>query len=219
MRSRLFLLAALLVAGCSGSSADNVTPPAASATTSTLPTSTAAPTAATAAPTTAAPTTTASPTTTTVDLPKAFQDLMTRHDRAVTDVLADPRVASDPTNPKVVAFLLLFPPNSAFIAGSLKNWIAEGDKGRFYKPNKGMTISTTTVQTVTASTATEATFTVCSVNSYSVVDSAGTMIESDAGVTGGTVTAVNVEGRAKMLLEYLPLISGDAKTGKKLDSK
>ena len=120
---------------------------------------------------------------------------MTRHDRAVTDVLADPRVASDSTNPKVAAFLALFPPNSSFVAGSLKNWVAEGEKGRFYKPNKGTTLSTTTVQKVNGSTATEATFTVCSINSYSVVDSAGKAIEADAGVTGGTVVAVNVEGR------------------------
>lgn len=198
MRSRFaVLVAALLIASCSGSSSNTAVPSTAAAitTTTTLSaTTTPAPTTSTAAPTTEAPTTTAVPTTT-VDLPEVFQDLMTRHDRAVTDVLADPSVANDPANPQVAALLALFPPNSTFVAGALKFWISEGEKGRFYKPNRGVTISATTVQMVTTSTATEATFTVCSINSFSVLDVNGSIIESEAGVTGGTVVAVNVEGR------------------------
>jgi hypothetical protein len=210
MRPRLSLcVAVLLVAGCSGSSGNTATP----STSTTAPsiasptTAAAAPTTVTAAPTTVAPTTTAAPTTTTVDLPKVFQDLMTRHDQAVTDVLADPRVATDSANPKIAALVALFPPNSSFVAGSLKNWTSGGETGRFYKPNKGTTLSTTTVQNVTTSTATEATFTVCSVHSYSVVDSAGNPIEASAGVTGGLVVAVNVEGR--WLLRDLTQTPGD----------
>ncbi len=211
MRARYAFLGAvmLVAAGCSGgddSSPASTAPQSTSspATTAAAP-QTQAPTTSTA--TTIAPTTTAAPATTTVDLPALFQDLINRHDKAVTDVLADPTVATDPASPKIVAFLSLFPKDSTFAAGSLKFWADEAAKGRAYRPNKVTTLSTSTVQEVTASSATEATFTVCSVNSYSVIDTSGNVIEADAGVTGGKVVAVNVEGR--WLLRDLTQAPGD----------
>lgn len=202
--SHLMLAAAVLIgAGCSSSGdPDPTTPPTV---TTTGPTSNQATT--TSTTTTVAPTTTASPTTTTVDQTAVFQDLINRHDRAVTEVLANPSVAADLANQKIVAFLDLFPKDSTFAAGSLKFWTDQAAKGRAYQPNKGTTLSNSTVKEVTASSPTEATFTVCSVNSYSVVDANGTVIEAEAGVTGGTIVAVNVEGR--WLLRDLTQSPGD----------
>ena len=197
-------LAALLGA-CSGSTASKTTIPSATApttlasttvpiaTTVVVPTTTQTTT--TVPPTTAAaPTTTISPTTTTVPLATTFQSLIDRYDAVVAAILADPRVAADLTNPKIVAYLALFLPNDAFTATPLKFWANEGVLGRFYRPGPGGAISKSTVRKVTATSESEASFDICVVKSTTIVDASGNILESSGGPTAGTIAAVKVDG-------------------------
>jgi hypothetical protein len=158
LRLAAFGLTAVLSA-CSGSTASKTTIPSTTVPTTLAPTTvpvistTVVPTttAATTLPlTTAAPTTTLAPTTTTVPLAVTFQSLIDRYDAVVAAILADPRVAADVTNPKIVAYLALFPPNDAFTATPLKFWANEGVLGRFYRPGPGGAISKSTVRKVTS---------------------------------------------------------------------
>ncbi len=196
-------LAAVLSA-CSGSTASKTTIPSTTVpttfapttvhaiTTVVVPTTTQAPT--TLPPTTAAPTTTLAPTTTTAPLGATFQSLIDRYDAVVAAILADPRVATDLTNPKIVAYLALFPPNDAFTATPLKFWANEGALGRFYRPGPGGAISKSTVRQVTATSETEASFDICVVKSTSIVDASGNILESSGGPTAGTIAVVKVDG-------------------------
>jgi hypothetical protein len=196
-------LAAVLSA-CSGSTASKTTIPSTTVPTTLAPTTvpvittvvvpTTTPATTTMPPTTAAPTTTLAPTTTTVPLAATFQALIDRYDAVVAAILADPRVAADSSNPKVVAFLALFPPNSSFTATTLKFWEDEGAQGRFYRAGPGGAISKSTVKNVTAISTTEASFDVCVVKSTTIVDAAGNLLESSGGRAAGTIVAVNVDG-------------------------
>ncbi len=87
----------------------------------------------TAAPTTAA--TTLEPATTLAPEPieSQLQRLLDRYDAVATAILADPRVASDPSSPLVATYLALFPSNSTFASGTVDYWASEGAKGRFYR--------------------------------------------------------------------------------------
>jgi hypothetical protein len=141
MTRRLILASLVLLAGCAGSSlstpstslaATTTAAPTtvASTTTTALPT-----TIATTVPTTVAPTTTATPTTAgATPIEVTAQQLLDRYDAAATAILVDPRVASDPANPKVIAYLALFPADSTFAKGTVDFWAQEGAQGRFYKP-------------------------------------------------------------------------------------
>ena len=197
-------LAAVLSA-CSSSTASKTTIPSTTVpttlapttvpaiTTAVVPTTTQATT--TMPPTTAAPTTTLAPTTTTVPLAATFQSLIDRYDAVVAAILADPRVATDVTNPKIVAYLALFPPNDAFTATPLKFWANEGVLGRFYRPGPGGAISKSTVRKVTAtSSESEASFDICVVKSTTIVDASGNILESSGGPTAGTIAVVKVDG-------------------------
>lgn len=213
------LVTMAMIAACSSSKAPTAPSSTVGPSTTAVQTSTVSPTMATStapittttdteAPTTVMPVTTvATPTTLAVQLLPILQDLMTRHDAAVAAILEDPRVAADASNQKVVAFVALFPPDSSFAAGSLKFWSQEGERGRFYRPGPGGSISNTTVQKVSSSSDTEATFTVCSVSSIKIVDASGSVIEAQGGVSAGTVVAVKVD--ANWLLRDLSEGSND----------
>jgi hypothetical protein len=202
LRLAAFGLTAVLSA-CSGSTASKTTIPSTTVPTTLAPTTvpvistTVVPTttAATTLPlTTAAPTTTLAPTTTTVPLAVTFQSLIDRYDAVVAAILADPRVAADVTNPKIVAYLALFPPNDAFTATPLKFWANEGVLGRFYRPGPGGAISKSTVRKVTSTSESEASFDICVVKSTTIVDASGNILESSGGPTAGTIAVVKVDG-------------------------
>lgn len=123
-----------------------------------------------------------------------LQELLGRYDAAVAAILADPRVASDPTNAEVKAYLALFTENSTFADGALANWARDGEAGRFYRPGPRGELTNSTVTEVTPTSEDEASFTVCAVNSMEITDSAGNVIESVGGQTAATVVAVRVEG-------------------------
>ena len=120
-----------------------------------------------------------------------MQSLLSRYDAAVAAILADPRVAKDQADPKVVAYLSLFPKGSTFALGTLDSWVEEGSNGRFYRPGPLGWILKSTLRQVTSSSATEATFTSCTSQSFVVVDSGGNRIEGQGGVSGGSIVAVN----------------------------
>ena len=198
-------LAAVLSA-CSGSTASKTTIPSTTVPTTFAPTTVPVITTAVVVPTTtqatttlppttaAAPTTTLAPTTTTVPLTATLQSLIDRYDAVVAAILADPRVATDVTNPKIVAYLALFPPNDAFTATPLKFWANEGALGRFYRPGPGGAISKSTVRQVTATSQSEASFDICVVKSTTIVDASGNILESSGGPTAGTIAVVKVDG-------------------------
>lgn len=212
------MVAVSLLSACSASRPAKVEPPPTAGSTTTpattvvttspvAPQTTTAPT--TSVPTTAAPTTTTmAPTTTTVPLMDVFQDLIDRYDAVVAAILADPRVAADLSNPKVVAFLALFPPNSSFTESTLKFWADEGAQGRFYRAGPGGAISKSTVKKITTISPTEASFDVCVVKSTTIVDAAGNILESSGGPAAGTIVAVNVDG--KWLIRDLTRTSPEA---------
>ncbi len=193
MTRRLTLAAFVLFTACSSSKASppvtttaiTTAPP----TTTVVATTTAAPTTTVAAtvPTTVVPATTATPTTSAATKPieVVAQQLLDRYDAAATAILIDPRVASDPVNPKVAAYLALFPADSKFAKGTVEFWAQEGAQGRFYKPGTNGKLFVSTLNKVLAQSATEATVFVCTVQTISVVSETGTVLESTGRVVGG----------------------------------
>lgn len=118
------------------------------------------------------------------------QQLLDRYDAAATAILLDPRVASDPANPKVLAYLALFPADSKFAKGTVEFWAQEGAQGRFYKPGPNGKLFVTTFHKVIAQSATDATVFVCGIETITIVSETGTPIESSGGASGGEVEIV-----------------------------
>jgi hypothetical protein len=197
MTRRLIIAALVLLTACSSSKAS---PPVTTTAITTAPpttavatTTTAAPTTtvATTVPTTVAPTTTTAPTTAAPSPIEAVaQQLLDRYDAAATAILIDPRIASDAANPKVAAYLALFPADSKFAKGTVEFWAQEGAQGRFYKPGTNGKLFVSTLNKVLAQSATEATVFVCTVQTITVVSETGTVLESTGGVVGGEVVMV-----------------------------
>ena len=124
----------------------------------------------------------------------AIQLLLDRYDELTAAILVDPRVAGDPSNATVVAFLDLFEPGSTFAGGTIKFWADEGAKGRFYKAGPSGRMFKSTVLTLTANDDTLATAFVCTVQSVSVVSQSGTVLESLGGVNGAEAIVTKVGG-------------------------
>lgn len=175
---------ALGLAACSGDDGNGASP----STTSGATTST------TARSTTSTSSTTQPPGTETAVVTPVLQSLIGRYDTAVAAILADPRVAADRERDIVRAYLALFTANSSFADGALRNWVREGENGRFYRPGPRGQLTQSTVTGVTDASADEATFTICAQNSIEITDSSGTVLESQGGQTAASIVAVRVEG-------------------------
>jgi len=211
----------LVVAACSG---DDETDPLRSPSTlpatpvdsttsspdSTTPDTTTQPTTAptsSSAPGSSRPSSTAPTSTGPAALEPTIQALLDRYDEAVTTILTDPRVTSDPSSPAVTAYLALFAPDSTFAQGALTSWAQDAAEGRAYRPGPGGSMIDSTLLELTKVTETEASFTSCSANSLEVVDAAGNVIESSGGVTFVQAAAVLVDG--EWLLRDLSQSGGD----------
>lgn len=175
---------AILLAACSGDDGGSASP----STTSGATTST------TARSTTSTSSTTQPPGTDTAAVAPVLQALIGRYDAAVAAILADPRVAADRENEVVRAYLALFTANSSFADGALRNWVREGENGRFYRPGPRGQLTQSTVTGVTDASTDEATFSICAQNSIEITDSSGTVLESQGGQTAASIVAVRVEG-------------------------
>lgn len=175
---------ALGLAACSGDDGNGASP----STTSRATTST------TARSTTSTSSTTQPPGTETTAVTPVLQSLIGRYDAAVAAILADPRVAADQERDVVRAYLALFTANSSFADGALRNWVREGENGRFYRPGPRGQLTQSTVTGVTGASEDEATFTICAENSIEITDSSGTVLESQGGQTAASIVAVRVEG-------------------------
>lgn len=181
----ILLVAAVMLGACSGNDDD-----AGPTTTSSAPRSTTT----TSEASTSSTSTTQPPATDVEAVTPVLQDLMGRYDAAVAAILADPRVASDPTSVEVEAYLALFTDNSTFADGALANWAREGEQGRFYRPGPGGQLTRSTVIMVTPADDDEATFTICAENSMEITDSDGKVVESFGGQTAASVVAVRADG-------------------------
>lgn len=212
----------LFVAACSGDDeADPSTSSSTSTTTSTVepattppestgPDATTQPSTAptsSSAPGTSQPSSTTSTSTQPAALEPVIQALLDRYDQAVTTILTDPRVTSDPSSPAVTEYLALFAPDSTFAQGALNSWAQDAAEGRAYRPGPGGSMIDSTLLELTNVTETEASFTACSANSLEVVDAAGNVIESSGGVTFVKAAAVRVDG--EWLLRDLSQSGGD----------
>lgn len=204
----------VLAAGCS--SDDTADPPNSSSTsttssiadtTTTTAGSTTSPTA--ASPTTASPSTTSEvPTTSAPDaLESTIQDLLDRYDAAVTAILNDPTVTSDPSSPAVTTYLALFAPGSTFAQGALSSWAQDAANGRSYRAGPSGSMIDSSLVELTSASDTEASFNVCAANSLQVLDSAGNVIESSGGVTFVQAVAELVD--SQWLLRDLSQSAGD----------
>lgn len=189
-RHRAFIVAlvavAIVLAACSGD--DGGGSGSSSSTTSRATTST------TDGSTTSTSSTTQPPGTETALVTPVLQSLIARYDAAVAAILTDPRVASDRENEAVLAYLALFTANSPFADGALRNWVREGESGRFYRPGPRGQLTQSTVTGVADASTDEATFTICAQNSIEITDSSGTVLESQGGQTAASVVAVRVAG-------------------------
>lgn len=187
-RQRICIVAlvtvAIVLAACSGDDGGSASP----STTSGATTST------TARSTTSTSSTTQPPDTDTAAVAPVLQALIGRYDAAVAAILADPRVAADRENEVVRAYLALFTANSSFADGALRNWVREGEDGRFYRPGPRGQLTKSTVTGVTDASTDEATFSICAQNSIEITDSSGTVLESQGGQTAASIVAVRVEG-------------------------
>jgi len=218
-RSLPAAVAVVLLAGaCSGDDTSDPTSTSSAPATSTVaPSTSPAPTSPATSvepttPTTSSASSTSQPTTapvttTPVAIETVLQDLLDRYDDAVTTILTDPRVVSDPASPAVTAYLALFASESTFAQGALASWAQDATESRSYRPGPGGSMIDSTLVDVTAASDTEAAFTVCAVNSMQVIDAAGNVIESSGGVTFVNATAVQVNG--DWLLRDLSQSSGD----------
>lgn len=180
----ILLVAAVMLGACSGND-DEAGP----STTSSAPRSTTTSEAATSSTSTTQP-----PASDVEAVTPILQELMGRYDAAVAAILADPRVASDPTSAEVESYLSLFTDNSTFADGALANWAREGEQGRFYRPGPGGQLTRSTVIAVTPADDDEATFTICAENSMEITDSEGSVIESFGGQTAASVVVVRADG-------------------------
>lgn len=138
---------------------------------------------------------TAPGTTDPVPLESVIQALLDRYDAAVTTILTDPRVTSDPASPPVTAYLALFTPDSTFAQTVLASWAQDAAEGRSYRPGSGDSMIDSSLVEVSAVSDTEASFVMCSTNSLQVVDAAGNVIESSGGVVFVEGAAVLVDGQ------------------------
>jgi hypothetical protein len=125
----------------------------------------------------------------------SLQALIERYDAAVAAILADPRVASDSANEKVVTYLALFTPANSFPTGALKAWVQEGVQGHFYRPGPRGQMTTSTVVAVNPSSSDETGFDVCSVNSFVITDANGVVTGSQGGASAGRAVARRVGGQ------------------------
>lgn len=123
-----------------------------------------------------------------------MQSLIDRYDGAVAAVLVDPRIARDADHPLVAAYVALFTPDSTFPSTVIAGWQREADQGRFYRPGPAGVMRQSSVMSVSEESADAVTFTVCVRNSVVVTDEAGNSIESQGGVTAGTIRASRVDG-------------------------
>lgn len=186
-RSALVLVALLFALGaCSGD--DD------SATSTTTSTSTLRGTTSTTEAGTSTTSTTQPPATDVEAVTPVLQGVISRYDAAVAAILADPRVASNPSSSEVQAYLRLFTENSSFADGALANWVREGEAGRFYRPGPRGQLTASTVTEVTPADADEARFSICAENSMEITDAAGNVVESFGGRTAASVVAVRVDG-------------------------
>lgn len=204
----------LLAAGCS--SDDTADPPnsTSSTTTSSIADTTTTTAGSTTSPTTAPPTIASTSTTSeasTTSAPTALestiQDLLDRYDAAVTTILSDPTVTSDPSSPEVTTYLALFAPGSTFAQGALSSWAQDAANGRSYRAGPGGSMIDSSLVELTSASDTEASFNVCAANSLEVLDSAGNVIESSGGVTSVEAVAELVDGQ--WLLRDLSQSAGD----------
>lgn len=202
---------ALAAIGCAGDGGDDATSSNTPMTSTTAPSSNTDDTSATtsepgSASTSSVPTT-APDATDTAAVTVVFQQLMNRYDAAVEGILADPRVADDPSNDHVVAYQALFVEGSTFAAGTLAFWSEEGAAGRFYRPGPRGRMYESTVQSVTAESADEATVVVCTWRSIVIVNEAGAQQSAEAGINAGSVNAVRIDGT--WMLQDLTRIAPD----------
>lgn len=140
-------------------------------------------------------------------LETVLQGLLDRYDAAVTTILTDPTVTSDPAGPAVTAYLALFAPGSAFAQGALASWAQDAVDGHSYRPGPGGAMIESSLLELTSVAETEASFTVCAANSIQVLDAAGNVIESSGGATFVQAVAELVDGQ--WLLRDLSQSSGD----------
>lgn len=123
-----------------------------------------------------------------------LQSLIDRHDSAVAAVLADPRVASDRSNPLIRDYLQLFVPQASFPSSVIQSWEREAEQGRFYRPGPAGVMRRSTVMSVSGTSDDDVSFTVCIRNSVEITDAAGTVLEAQGGVSGGQINATRVDG-------------------------
>lgn len=206
VRDRLIavvLMAGVLAGACSGDNSSGPTTDSAAPTTTVVattgPTSTVAPS--TAPTTSASSSTTVAPSTsppstaaTNESLKPIVEQLVDSYDAVVGEILADPRIASDPGNELVRRYLALFPEDSTFASGALGFWTSEAAADRFYRPGPRGAMYDSTVQSVELRSETEAVAKVCTLTSIQIVDSTGAALESQGGVNGGEVVVVRVGG-------------------------
>jgi hypothetical protein len=207
MKRPALLLSLVVLASCSSSAAPPTTTsstPSTSIVATTTPSTTTTTTTTTTVPST---TTTPPRTTTTAPLETTFQSILDRYDSAVNAILADPRVANEPNDPNVKAYLALFQKDATFPAGVVTYWAEEGAKGRFYKPGPAGVLQRSRLLKVTTTTATEARFTMCAYQSMTVVDANGGQLEGIGGVAPVDVVALNIDG--VWLLRDLTKRAGD----------
>jgi len=180
----VMLTAALFIAACSGGDGGESSQQP-SSTTSTRRTTTT---------TTSSTSTTQPPATDPATVRPFLESLTDRYDAAVERILADPRVASDPSHAAVVAYIGLFSPGSTFPETALQFWSDEGAQGHFYRPGPQGRMFDSTVASVHVDSPDQVTFTVCTMKSIVIVDEAGSQVSSEGGVTSGSIVAVRVDG-------------------------
>ena len=125
------------------------------------------------------------------------QDLLARYDAAVNEIVADPSIAADGTNPTVEDFLDLFASGNEFAAGSLEGWTAQAEQGVALRPaSDERGVNTTTLEGPLRRVDDDTVlFGQCTVQSYVVVSDGEETRREDRKLLPGTGQAVRIDGR------------------------
>jgi hypothetical protein len=125
-----------------------------------------------------------------------LEDLLTRYDAAVNEIVADPSIAADAGNPTVAGFLDLFASGNEFATGSLDGWTAQAARGVELRPaSDDRGVNTTTLEGPPRRIDDDTiVFGQCTVQSYVVVTDGEQTGREDRKLLPGTGRAVRIDG-------------------------
>jgi hypothetical protein len=131
------------------------------------------------------------------DVVPYVEELLSRYDAAVNEIVADPAVVADRDSELVEEFLSLFEPGNEFADESLEGWAAQGDTGVVLKPlAAGTPVNVTKlIGPLVRVSGDEVRFEQCAIQSYVKYDDDEEVTRVERALLPGEGTAVRADGQ------------------------